>query len=47
VIEAHNTASPVDVSGVAAILVMAALCFISLAFFLRGAASSRRLSATN
>ena len=41
VLQARSTASPIDVSGVVAVLVMAALCFIPFAFFVRGAASDQ------
>lgn len=41
VLQAHQSASPLDVGGIAAILVMAALCFVPLAFFMRRAASDR------
>jgi hypothetical protein len=37
--QARSTASPIDVAGIVAILVMAGLCFVPLAFFVRGAAS--------
>lgn len=39
VLQARYTGSPIDVSGVVAVLVMAALCFVPFAFFVRGAAS--------
>ena len=39
--QAHYTPLPLDVGGVAAMLVMTVFCFIPLAFFIRGAASSR------
>jgi hypothetical protein len=35
VLQARYTASPIDVAGIVAILVMAALCFIPFAFFVR------------
>jgi len=35
--QARYTAAPIDVTGIAAILIMAALCFIPWAFFVRGA----------
>ncbi len=41
VLQARSTASPIDVSGVVAVLVMAALCFVPFAFFVRGAASDQ------
>jgi len=41
VLQARYTGSPIDVSGVVAVLVMAALCFIPFAFFVRGAASDQ------
>jgi hypothetical protein len=44
VLRAHYTASPIDVVGIVVILVMAALCFIPFAFFVRGAASDRSSS---
>jgi hypothetical protein len=42
--QARHTASPIDVTGIVMILVMAALCFIPFAFFVRGAASDRSSS---
>jgi hypothetical protein len=44
VLRARYTASPVDVTGIVAVLVMAALCFIPFAFFVRGAGSDRSSS---
>jgi hypothetical protein len=44
VLQARYTASPVDVTGIVAVLVMAALCFIPFAFFVRGAGSDRSSS---
>jgi hypothetical protein len=44
VVQARYVASPIDVTGIVAILVMAALCFIPFAFFVRGAASDRSSS---
>ena len=41
VLQARYTGSPIDVSGVVAVLVMAALCFVPFAFFVRGAASDQ------
>ena len=41
VLQAHQSASPLDVGGIVAILVMAALCFVPLAFFMRRAAPDR------
>jgi hypothetical protein len=41
VLQARHAASPIDVAGIVAILVMATLCFIPSAFFARGAASDR------
>jgi hypothetical protein len=41
VLQAQHNASPLDLGGIVAVLVMAALCFIPLAFFVRGAASNR------
>jgi hypothetical protein len=41
VLQARYTASPVDVTGIVAVLVMAALCFTPFAFFVRGAGSAR------
>jgi hypothetical protein len=41
VLQARYTASPVDVTGIVAVLIMAALCFIPFAFFVRGAGSDR------
>lgn len=41
VLQARFTGSPIDVTGIVAVLVMAALCFIPFAFFVRGAASDR------
>jgi hypothetical protein len=41
VLQARYTASPVDVTGMVAVLVMAALCFIPFAFFVRGAGADR------
>jgi len=41
VIQASRSAMPIDVGGIAAILVMAVLCFIPFTFFVRGAASGR------
>jgi hypothetical protein len=41
VLQARHTASPVDVAGIVAVLVMAALCFVPFAFFARGAGSAR------
>lgn len=45
--QARRTASPLDAGGLVAILVMAALCFIPLAFFVRCAASDRSSSFDN
>lgn len=39
VLQARYTTSPIDVTGIVAVLVMATLCFIPFAFFVRGAAS--------
>ncbi len=36
--QARSTASPIDTAGIVTVLVMAALCFVPLAFFARGAA---------
>jgi len=47
VFQARQTGSPIDAGGLVAILVMAALCFIPLAFFVRGAASGRSSSFDN
>jgi hypothetical protein len=44
VLQARYTASPVDVAGMVVVLVMAALCFVPFAFFVRGAGSARRSS---
>jgi hypothetical protein len=44
VLQARYTASPVDVTGIVAVLVMAALCFTPFAFFVRGAGSDRSSS---
>jgi hypothetical protein len=44
VVQARYAALPIDVTGIVAILVMAALCFIPFAFFVRGAASDRSSS---
>jgi hypothetical protein len=44
VLQARYTASPIDVAGIVVVLVMAALCFIPFAFFVRGAASDRSSS---
>jgi hypothetical protein len=44
VLQARSTASPIDVAGIVVVLVMAALCFIPFAFFVRGAASDRSSS---
>jgi hypothetical protein len=44
VLQAGYTASPIDVAGIVVVLVMAALCFIPFAFFVRGAASVRSSS---
>jgi hypothetical protein len=41
VVQARHSASPLDLASIVAVLVMAALCFMPLAFFVRGAASSR------
>ena len=41
VLQARSTASPIDVTGIVVVLVMAALCFIPFAFFVRGAAQIR------
>lgn len=41
VLQTRYTAAPVDVTGIVAVLVMAALCFIPFAFFVRGAVSDR------
>jgi len=41
VLQARSTSSPIDVTGIVAVLVMAALCFIPFAFFVRGAASDQ------
>jgi hypothetical protein len=41
VAQARAAASPLDVGGVVVLLVMAALCFVPFAFFVRGAASDR------
>jgi hypothetical protein len=46
VLQPYLTASPVDVVGLFAVLVMAAICFIPLAFFVRGAASNHSPSST-
>jgi hypothetical protein len=44
VFQALHTASPIDVAGIVVVLVMAALCFIPFAFFVRGAAPDRSSS---
>ncbi len=44
VFQALTTGSPVDVAGIVMVLVMGAICFIPLAFFVRGAASDRSSS---
>jgi hypothetical protein len=44
VLQTRYTASPIDVAGIVVVLVMAALCFIPFAFFVRGAASDRSSS---
>lgn len=40
-LQARYTAAPIDAPGIVAVLVMAALCFIPFAFFVRGAVSDR------
>jgi hypothetical protein len=44
VLQARYTTSPVDVAGIVAVLVMAALCLVPFAFFVRGAGSARSSS---
>ena len=44
VLQTRYTASPIDVAGIVVVLVMAALCFIPFASFVRGAASDRSSS---
>lgn len=44
VLQAHYAASPIDLIGIVAVLVMAALCFVPFAYFVRGAASDRSSS---
>jgi hypothetical protein len=39
VLQARYTASPIDIAGIVAVLVMAALCFTPFAFFVRGTLS--------
>ncbi len=41
VLQARYTATPIDAAGIVAVLVMAALCFIPFAFFVRGSVSDR------
>jgi hypothetical protein len=45
VLQASYTASPIDVAGIMVVLVMAAICLIPFAFFVRGAASDAKLAA--
>jgi hypothetical protein len=44
VFQALYTDSPVDVAGIVVVLIMVAICFIPLAFFVRGAVSDRSSS---
>jgi hypothetical protein len=38
-LQARYTGSPIDLAGIGAVLIMAALCFVPFAFFVRGATS--------
>ena len=44
VFQARFTASPIDVVGIVVLLIMAAICFVPFAFFVRGARSDRNSS---